>query len=99
MNFLVIQWLRLHTPNAGGPGINPGQETRFRMPQLRVQILQLKDCTSCMPHLRQAELNKYFVNILIKKRIRLAMQGTQVGSQVQELRFHIPWSNSACPNY
>ena len=68
INFLVIQWLRLHTPNAEGPGINPGQETRSCMPQLRVQILQLKDCTSCMPHLRQAELNKYFVNILIKKK-------------------------------
>ena len=26
---LVIQWLRLHTPSAGGPGSSPGQGTRF----------------------------------------------------------------------
>ena len=25
---LVVQWLRLHTPNAGGPGSIPGQGTR-----------------------------------------------------------------------
>ena len=23
---LVVQWLRLHTPNAGGPGSVPGRE-------------------------------------------------------------------------
>ena len=39
---LVIQWLRLHTPNAGGPGSILGQGTRSHMPQLRVRILQLK---------------------------------------------------------
>ena len=32
---LVVQWLRLCTPNAGGPGLIPGQGTRFNMPQLR----------------------------------------------------------------
>ena len=26
---LMVQWLRLHAPNAGGPGSIPGQETRF----------------------------------------------------------------------
>ncbi|TEA36710.1 hypothetical protein DBR06_SOUSAS310123, partial [Sousa chinensis] len=26
---LVVQWLRLHAPNAGGPGSIPGQGTRF----------------------------------------------------------------------
>ena len=25
---LVVQWLRLHTHNAGGAGLIPGQETR-----------------------------------------------------------------------
>ena len=25
---LVVQWLRLHTPNAGGPGSIPGQIPR-----------------------------------------------------------------------
>ena len=32
--YLVVQWLRLHTPNAGGLGSIPGQGTRSHMPQL-----------------------------------------------------------------
>ena len=32
---LVVQWLRLHTPNAGGPGSIPDQGTRSHMLQLR----------------------------------------------------------------
>ena len=28
-------WLRLHTPNAEGPGSSPGQGTRSHTPQLR----------------------------------------------------------------
>ena len=28
---LVAQWLRLHTPNAGGPGLIPGQGSRSYM--------------------------------------------------------------------
>ena len=41
---LVVQWLRLHAPNAGGrSGVQSlGQGTRSYMPQLRV----------CMPQLR-----------------------------------------------
>ena len=33
---LVIQRLRLHTPNAGGPGSIPSQATRLHMLQLKV---------------------------------------------------------------
>ena len=40
--FLAVQWLRLHTPNAGGPGLIPGQGTRSHMWQLRVLMPQLK---------------------------------------------------------
>ena len=40
---LVVQWLRLCAPNAGGVGLIPGQGTRLHMPQLRVHTLQLKD--------------------------------------------------------
>ena len=29
--FPVVQWLRLHTPNAGGLGSIPGQGTRHHM--------------------------------------------------------------------
>ena len=32
---LVVQWLRLHGPKAGGPGLIPGQGTRSHMPQLK----------------------------------------------------------------
>ena len=32
----MAQWLRLGTPNAGGPGSIPGQGTRSRMPQLKM---------------------------------------------------------------
>ena len=39
---LVVQWLRLHTPNAGGLGSIPGQGTRAHMPQLSVPMRQLK---------------------------------------------------------
>ena len=35
-NSLVVQWLKLHTPNAGGPGSIPGQGTRSRMPQVKI---------------------------------------------------------------
>ena len=38
----MVQWLRLHAPNAGGPGLIPGQGTRSHMPQLRVCIPQLR---------------------------------------------------------
>ena len=33
---LVIQWLRLHAPNAGGRGSIPGQGTTSHMLQLRL---------------------------------------------------------------
>ena len=39
---LVVQWLILGGPNAGGPGSIPSQGTRSHMPQLR----------SCMPQLK-----------------------------------------------
>ena len=38
---LVVQGLRLCTPNAGGLGLIPGQGTRSPMPQLKVCMLQL----------------------------------------------------------
>ena len=39
---LVVQWLRLRAPNAGGPGSIPGQGTRSQRPQLSVCMPQLK---------------------------------------------------------
>ena len=37
---LVVQWLRLCAPNAGGLGSIPGQGTKFHMLQLRVHMPQ-----------------------------------------------------------
>jgi len=39
---LVVQWLRLHSPNAGGRSSIPGQGTRSHTLQLRVWVPQLK---------------------------------------------------------
>ena len=39
---LVVQWLRLLTPNTGGQGSVPGQGTRSHKPQLRVCMAQLR---------------------------------------------------------
>ena len=36
----VVQWLTLHAPNVGGPGLIPGQETRSHILQLRVHTPQ-----------------------------------------------------------
>ncbi|TEA36974.1 hypothetical protein DBR06_SOUSAS210107, partial [Sousa chinensis] len=38
----VVQWLRLrlHAPNAGGPGSIPSQGTRSHIPLLRVRMPQ-----------------------------------------------------------
>ena len=55
---LVVQWLKLCTPNAGGPGSIPGQGTRPHIKQIRV----------CMPQLRLVQSNK---EIKIKKYIYL----------------------------
>ena len=39
---LVVQWLRLHAPSAGGPGLIPGQGTRSHMQQLRPDMAKNK---------------------------------------------------------
>ena len=40
--FLVVQWLRLYAPNAGGLGSIPGQGIKFHT-QLKVCMPQLKE--------------------------------------------------------
>ncbi|TEA37546.1 hypothetical protein DBR06_SOUSAS27610003, partial [Sousa chinensis] len=39
---LVVQWLKLRAPNAGGLGLIPGWGIRSHMLQLRVPMPQLK---------------------------------------------------------
>ena len=52
---LVVQWLRLHAPNARGLGSIPGQGTRSHMPQLK--ILHAATKTQC------SQINKYVKKI------------------------------------
>ena len=47
----MVQWLRLHAPNAGSSGLIPGQETRSHVLQLMSCELQLGS--------RAAKINKY----------------------------------------
>ena len=45
---LVVQWLRLRAPNAGGPGSNPGQGSRSHIPQLKILYVAMKIlCARC----------------------------------------------------
>ena len=41
--FLVVQWLKLYAPKAGGLGSIPGQGIKFHTPQLKVCMPQLKE--------------------------------------------------------
>ena len=43
---LMVLWLRLHVPNAWGPGSIPSRGTRFHMLQLRVCMLHLRPGTA-----------------------------------------------------
>ena len=43
---LMVLWLRLHVPNAWGPGSIPSRGTRFYMLQLRVCMLHLRPGTA-----------------------------------------------------
>ena len=38
----MVQWLRLLTPNAEGPGLIPGQGTRAQMLQLKIPHAAMK---------------------------------------------------------
>ena len=39
-DFIIVQWLRLCAPKAGGPGLIPSQGTRPHTPHRRVHIPQ-----------------------------------------------------------
>ena len=59
--FLVVQWLRLCTPNAGVPCSIPAQGTRSHMLQLRLCMSQLTPDS--------ANKNKYFLKLITVKYI------------------------------
>ena len=59
---LVVQWLRLHAPNAGVPWLIPGQGSRSYMPQRRSKILCAATKTWC------SQINKW-IEVGAKKHI------------------------------
>ena len=66
--FLVVQWLRLRAPNAGGPGSILVKRTRSHMPQLRVLMLQWRPSTLQLKPGTARYINKYSKG---KKRITI----------------------------
>ena len=50
---LVVQWLRIYAPNAGGPSSIPGQGTKSHMLQRRLKILRATGETWC------SQISKY----------------------------------------
>ena len=44
---LMAQWLKRHAPSVGGPGLIPGQGTRYHMQQQRSKILHTSIKTPC----------------------------------------------------
>ena len=55
----MIQQLRFGAPNAGHPGLIPGQGTRSRMPQLKIPHAATKT--------QHSQINKYFLKRKKKK--------------------------------
>ena len=62
---LVVQWLRLCAPNAGGPGSIPGQGTGSHMTQLKIQ------------HATTKTANKFF--FFFKEDLHLVLEETKRG--------------------
>ena len=86
---LMVQWLRLHAPNAGGLGSIPGQETRSLMPQLRPRMLQLKILHATTKTQHSHNNNKIIIIIIIiitmrNLRHRKVKQISQVHSYLME---------------
>ena len=42
----MVQWLRLCTPNAGGPGLIPSQGTKIPQAETQSLVLQLRPCAA-----------------------------------------------------
>ena len=68
----MVQWLRLHTPNAGGLGLIPAQGTRSHMLQLKIlhattkKILQVSTKVE-EPQCRTRTWADKYIKINIKK--------------------------------
>ena len=88
---LMVQCLRLLTPNERGLCSIPGQGTIAHMPQLRVCIPQKRSkILRAKTNTWHSHMNTRGTSLVIQwLRIFLAVQGTQVWSLVRELRSHL----------
>ena len=68
---LVVQWLRLQSPNAGGPGTISGQGARSHMTPLKVHMSQL-NISHAATKTQHRQINKY---INEKKELKKKSQG------------------------
>ena len=65
---LVVQWLRLHAPNVGGPDLIPAQGTRSHMPKVQIHMPQLKipqavtkiEDLACCSYGQCSQINTFF---------------------------------------
>ena len=62
----MVQWLRLSTPNSGGPGSTPSWGTGSHLPQLRVCMPQLRPHT---PQRRPSAAKYINKNKYLKKKV------------------------------
>ena len=83
---LVVQWLRLFTPKAGGADSIPGQGTRSHMPKLRIRILRTKIEDLHAPAKTwhsQINKNKYFLMHISKCPMQLRTTPIRLQRKVQ----------------
>jgi len=66
---MVIQWLGLCAPDAGSLGLIPGQGARSHMPQLRVDMLQLR--LGIAKFKKRSPLDSHMTLFLISSRTKL----------------------------
>ena len=74
---LVVQWLRLHTPNAGGQGSIPGQGTRSHMSQLKI----LHAATNIWWSQMNKQIRKFFWDL---KYFEKSLQTNQHNTEVEQ---------------
>ena len=76
---LKVQWLRLHAPNAGGPGLIPGQGARSRMLQLKDPRSQIKK-----PKINKQTKNKnwYYWSTIFKSQLRYEIQKKKLRARI-----------------
>ena len=78
---LVVQWLRLCPPNAGGLGAIPGEGTRSHIPQLRVNMPKLRPS---MPQMKVKETSEKVGLKLNIQKTKIMVSGLITSWQIDE---------------